>query len=315
MSGTGPILSAVICTYNRADLLVGAIESLARQTLPPEAFEILVVDNASTDRTASVVEECIRRYASHRIRYLHEARQGLGYARNTGYRQAQGAYVAYLDDDARAKEDWLEKALACFAEHPELYCVGGVILPFYTTPKPEWFEDRYEIRMGDEPPHWLGEKETLSGSNMVWRKDVLQGSGGFGVDFGVKGEQLSIGEETLLFKRLWQTMDRPRFYFNPELVVWHWVPDYKMRVRYHLKRYFIIGQDTFRMDFQPGMRWRVRVAVRSAGAVILRGVAALLRLPRYRHWQNWAIAEGRHVAPKVGAFLAALGLAFAARQK
>ena len=93
-----PLISAVICTYNRADLLAGAIESLLEQTLNPAHREIIVVDNASTDGTRAVVEQ----FAPDGVRYVLETRQGLGYARNRGWQEARGEFVAYIDDDARA---------------------------------------------------------------------------------------------------------------------------------------------------------------------------------------------------------------------
>src|SRR5881296_1050143 len=98
-------LTVLVCTHNRADLLRGALESLE-----PTRFEVLVVDNASTDATPAVVAECAAR-AKIEIRCARETELGLDAARNRGLREAAGEFVAFLDDDARARHDWAAEIL------------------------------------------------------------------------------------------------------------------------------------------------------------------------------------------------------------
>ncbi len=310
-----PDLTVIVCTYNRRALIESALESLLHQTLDPRRFEILVVDNASTDGTAEAVRAFQDQHAAANIRYLFEPRQGLGYSRNTGWRAAMGRFVAYLDDDARAEEHWLERALNLLESPEGWLCVGGPIYPFYTSPRLVWFQDRYEVHTWGDSPRPLQPGESLSGSNMTWRKEALEQAGGFGEDLGVSGDKLSVGEETIVFRRLWRSGNEPRFYYTPELLVYHWVAPYKMSVKYYLKRYFVTGQEAVRQDRQPGLAWRLRTAVRSLGAVLLRGVTALILLPRYPHWQNWAVEETRPAISKLGAFLAAMGIWITVRQK
>ena len=88
-------ISAVICTHNRASFLRSALRSLMAQTLDPSAYEILIVDNASTDDTRSVVDG--ERHAQPLVRYVHEGTVGVSRARNAGWRNARAALVAYLD--------------------------------------------------------------------------------------------------------------------------------------------------------------------------------------------------------------------------
>ena len=101
-------ISAVVCTLNRATYLARAVESLVNQTYPKEYYEIIVVDNGSTDNTREVVEQFSQCAI---IRYIYEPVKGLSQARNTGWQAAAGKYVAYLDDDAIARPRWLEKML------------------------------------------------------------------------------------------------------------------------------------------------------------------------------------------------------------
>src|SRR5712671_6825521 len=102
-------ISVIIATHNRADLLAIALKSLARQTIPPAEYEVIVVDNASSDQTPAVVRQMSP--AMPQVRYVFEERLGLSWARNAGLEAARAPYVAYLDDDAKAEPEWLEALL------------------------------------------------------------------------------------------------------------------------------------------------------------------------------------------------------------
>lgn len=103
-------ISVVVCTFNRADILPLALQSLCEQTPHHDQTEIIVVDNNSPDNTRQVVDEFIEKYPN--IRYCFEPIQGLSHARNRGWREARGEYVGYLDDDAKAPPEWLHSAIA-----------------------------------------------------------------------------------------------------------------------------------------------------------------------------------------------------------
>ena len=133
-------ISAIICTHNRARYLRKALQSLAVQTVDSASYEILVIDNASTDETKRVVRE---EYAAvSNLGYLHEPVLGLARARNTGWTHAKGKYVAYLDDDAIACSNWLEGILEVFGSvTPTPGCVGGKIELIWEAPRPSWLSD------------------------------------------------------------------------------------------------------------------------------------------------------------------------------
>jgi glucosyl-dolichyl phosphate glucuronosyltransferase len=107
-----PSISVVICTYNRADRLRLALDALCTQTLSPQSFEILVVDNASTDDTAALCTFYKEKLPQ--LHYLFEPVQGLSRARNTAWEEAKSPYIAYLDDDAIPCDDWIESILLTF---------------------------------------------------------------------------------------------------------------------------------------------------------------------------------------------------------
>src|SRR5689334_1491177 len=90
-----PHVSAIITTYNYAQFIRGAIESVLQQTVCPA--EIVVVDDGSTDNTAAIVA----RYAAAGVRYVYQENGGASAARNRGLRETQGELVAFLDGDDR----------------------------------------------------------------------------------------------------------------------------------------------------------------------------------------------------------------------
>ena len=123
-------LSAIICTYNRADYLRKSLASLAEQTLSTDRFEIIVVDNNSNDDTKAVVQE---EYAYvPNLRYIFEPVPGLSKARNTGWQNANGKYIAFLDDDAVATLRWAEIYMEVFQNwEPTPGCSGGKAEPIW----------------------------------------------------------------------------------------------------------------------------------------------------------------------------------------
>src|SRR3989344_2536998 len=104
-----PIVTVVVCTYNRSDLLYKCLESLVRQTVSKNLYEVLVVDNNSKDNTQQAVKRFIKTYVH--IRNIKTDVQGLSHARNIGWKHAKGEYIAYIDDDAIAEPDWIEQII------------------------------------------------------------------------------------------------------------------------------------------------------------------------------------------------------------
>lgn len=232
-------ISAVICTHNRAGRLSVALQSLLSQSLDSNEYEILVVDNASTDQTRSVVKQV----GLGRVRYLYEPELGLSRARNTGYRHARGRYIAYLDDDAEADPGWLAAIVAVFSRQEKAGCVTGKVLPIWEAPKPDWVSKEMEGPLsiydcGDQ--EWeLSEKEWIIGTNMAFLKEVLEVSGGFLECLGRKGEILLSAEEAAmgyLIKRLgYQVL------YSPRVKVHHYVPAERLDPNWILKRGFWQG--------------------------------------------------------------------------
>jgi len=234
-------LTIVICTHNRARLLEGALESLEEQSLEGDRFEVIVVDNASTDDTGQVVSLHAER-GKIDLRYVKEPELGLDAARNRGIREARGGIVAFLDDDARARYDWAAAILEGFRLH-DAPILGGRVDLVWEIPRPSWFSDvllRYLIHCdyGSEAeevtsPPWL------YGTNVAFRKSLFQEIGLFRLDLDRKGESLMGGGDTEFFVRA-RARGRKLVYL-PTLVVRHLVPAIRLSRRFFRERLFYSG--------------------------------------------------------------------------
>ena len=238
------LISAVVCTRDRSDMAVRAIKSLIDQTADPAEYQILVVDNGSTDDTEEKVRALADKTARVEVRYVKEPRTGIAHARNKAYREASGEYVAFIDDDAVAEPDWIARLIETIgAQHGPPVAVGGRILPLYEAPKPHWFLDRYEERTWGATARALQRNESFSASNMMILREALVEVGGFPTDVGMTGDRLLVGEEPQLFERLWDTLDcEGRIVYDPGLRVKHSVPAGKMKLLTDFKRSFAVGQ-------------------------------------------------------------------------
>lgn len=237
----GPAISAIICTHNRATYLPAAIESVIGQDLPATAFELIVVDNCSTDDTRRVVS----RYGA-RVRLVEEAELGLSHARNAGWRAARGTWVALLDDDAVAKPGWLRALLRAFEEvEPTPGCVGGRVTPIWEAPRPEWLSDRLALNLTmidwTDTPHPIVDltREWLAGANLAFPRAVLERTGGFSTRLGRIGSRLLSGEEILLQRRL--LAEGHGCWYEPRAEVGHRIPPDRLRPGWFRRRAYSQG--------------------------------------------------------------------------
>lgn len=245
-------LSVVVCTYNRAEWLGNALASLAVQTLDPCRYEVLLIDNNSTDATSSVANAYESKIEN--FRYLREERQGLSHARNLGWKSAVGEFVAFMDDDARASADWCARIISSFRTvNPRPVSVGGKILPLFEAPLPSWFVPEIEIRSWGEQSGFLEgprRRYGFCGSNMSFPREVLARYGGFAPGLGMQGRKIRLGEDSHLFNRIQER--EPFFWYDPELIVHHLVPQRNLRIGYRLTRAYAAGRSVAYMQRERG---------------------------------------------------------------
>lgn len=254
-------ITVVVCTFNRCQSLATTLNSLAAQVFPESTeWEILVVDNNSSDRTRQVVDDVCRQNPG-RFRYLLEPRQGKSLALNSGIREAKGDLVAFTDDDVTADPMWLHNLTANLRKR-ECAGTGGRTLP----------------ERGFVPPHWLGldrqfalaplglfdmgdEAQELTtspfGNNMAFRKKVIEKYGGFRSDLGPRAGSScpQKSEDSEFGVRLLEAGER--LLYEPSAIIYHCIPQGRVQKNYFLDWWF----DKARSDIQafgvPDPRWCV----------------------------------------------------------
>src|SRR5581483_8627586 len=235
-------ISAVIPTFNRAAYLRKAIQSLVDQTLPREQYEILIVDNCSTDETKQVVLEEFGHVPN--LRYLYEPVLGLNQARNTGWQNSLGKYVAYTDDDAIVASDWLECILDVWNSCPlHTGCVGGPVEPIWEAPRPGWLSPKLDLSMTIvdwmTTPGYLSNHQWLVGANIAFPRQLLNSTGGFRLGFDRTGNKLLSGGEIVLQKKL-ALKGYNRFY-HPKIAVKHHLSVLRLTQKWVLQRWYWEG--------------------------------------------------------------------------
>jgi glycosyltransferase involved in cell wall biosynthesis len=181
--GDQPVVSVIVSTYNRADMLGDALASVLAQQPGSAPFEVVVVDNNSSDATAAIVREAAIRDS--RVRALFEPCQGLSHARNAGIAAARGRILTFTDDDVRAEPDWIDAIVRAFDESPDAAFVGGKVLPDWPCVPPAWLTrahwaplalaDYGEGRLDVSSDHAI----CLVGANLSVRRDVFDCVGAF----------------------------------------------------------------------------------------------------------------------------------------
>lgn len=265
-----PFLSVIIGTYNRPELLANCLDSLLMQTTEMSIREILVVDGSTDDATRRLVAEYSRRSSS--VRYIYEEKPGHSNARNRGYHESMGEYLIYLDDDAIASADYLENVHKVTREYaPDI--MGGPVYPYYTIPKPRWFQDEFETRKYEEQSGF-STRCLVSGGNFIIRKSVLAGLGLFDPNYGIIEGRLNMLDDAkvLTLYRAHTPVERQRVYYSLEAYIKHYTPKEKMRLSYILRRRYMTGLMAFRMylevdgrpDHRRGIKLFRKVPITSA---------------------------------------------------
>jgi len=246
-------VTVIVCTYNRSAALRTALESIAAGVLPGSTeWEVLVVDNNSRDQTRTVVEDLCQRYPD-RFRYLFEPQPGKSYALNAGLREARGKILAFTDDDVIVEPTWLTNLTSA------LYCgewagAGGRILPEKHFSLPPWLPAEQPRLLRVLALFDLGAEEgPLSdpplGANMAFRKESFERYGGFRTDLGpCPGTEIR-GEDTEFGARMLAAGGRLRY--EPSAVVYHAIPEERLRKDYFLAWWFDKGRSDFRQSGIP----------------------------------------------------------------
>ena len=233
-------ISVIVCTYNRCESLAKALNSVADQTLPESAaWEVLVVDNNSKDDTRKVVESFRCEWPG-RFRYIFEPQQGKSHALNAGIRAAQGVILAFVDDDVMVDPMWLQNLTAHIGTDGS-QGAGGRIVPDRTFSAPRWLAVAGRYALAPLAMFDLGNEardltEPPFGTNMAFRKTMFEKYGGFRTDLGPRPGSEIRNEDTEFGWRLLASGERLRY--EPSAVVYHAIPESRVRKKYFLAWWF-----------------------------------------------------------------------------
>ena len=298
------MLSIVVCTRNRADLLEGCLRALTNQDDAQVPYEIIVVDNGSKDGTRSLVEGLSR--SNPAIKYVFEPRVGLSMARNAGARAARFSYVGYIDDDGLVRPDFV-RVVRRVIEEFDFDCFGGWFVPWYRTPKPAWLPATFgSYRKWLDHTGILERGKDLPGGILVIKKDALKLCGGFPEGIGMRGDVIGYGEENVVQQRLRKAGKTVGF--CPDLLMSHLVAEYKYSIAWHLKRQFALSRDKRALRNRLS---RTEIVLAVAKAVCLPlpllcyNVRHFFQGKQY-YWQNWLLDSLKEPLRSAGAAMGSM---------
>ncbi len=228
-------LSIVICSYNRAQYIGDALDSLYKQTTSLSDFEVMLVDNNSTDGTPEVYKSWREIHPEGNFQYLTEHQQGASFARNTGAAHAQSDWLCFMDDDAVAFPDFVANIIKHTQEKPTIVGFGGKIIPKYIPEKPVWMSYYVSSLVGNfdyspVPCAFKKGKYPIE-SNMAIKKSVFNQIGGFNTTLpGVMGTLRIGGEGKELFYKVIGLGEE--IYYDPNIIVYHVVETNKLTKEY-----------------------------------------------------------------------------------
>lgn len=233
-------ISVIICTYNREQFLPECFEHLKNQDAKAEDFEVLIVNNKSTDNTKQISQEFIKNHPELNIRYVEEHNAGLSFARNCGIENAQGDILCFIDDDGFAAPSYVTtvKSVASNPAYSKYVAFGGKVIPRYNPGKdPKWLTPYLEglvskLDMGESRIPFT--KKYPVGCNMVFRKEFFEEHGGFNTDLHTRSD------EKFVFDKLKKaSLD---ILYIPELEVEHFMDDFRLEKEFIIRLSKIIGQ-------------------------------------------------------------------------
>ncbi|MBX3745400.1 MAG: glycosyltransferase family 2 protein [Verrucomicrobiae bacterium] len=306
-------ISVLVCAHNAAARLPATLRHLAAQQTPPGLpWEVLVIDNASTDDTAATARSGWPPGAPARLRVVTEPNPGLRRARECGLRESCWPLVAFIDDDNWLAPDYLERAARLMTDHPEVAACGGRSEAVCEVPPPDWFPRHahaYAVGpQGGGGPDEPGPRSQLWGAGLVLRRSALETlrEGGFQpLSMGRTLGRLEAGEDTELCLALrlagWQ------LWYDPGLRLDHWIPRSRLEWTYlrRLNRGFgATFLDPYWHELDP--KWRGVPAWRRTWLMAV--LRELRILPRWMaHWPRTWRRRGGEGDPRILEVEQALG--------
>jgi succinoglycan biosynthesis protein ExoM len=234
-------ITVAVCCYNAGHYLPDLIEKLTSQDCPIP-FEVLIIDNNSTDNT----QEQVSKFAANStipIRYVQEFEQGIVFARNRAVEESLSSrYLAFIDADEIPKKGWLQSAVKTLSDET-IDCVGGKVsinLPY----RPSWLSDDLlpfyaELNYSNQKFRIIDSSTPIWTANIAYNTRIFQQGLRFDTRYNRKGKGIGGGEDSIMFRYFLQ--NHFNLVYEPEMEILHLIPDEKIKRRYFLKLHYLAG--------------------------------------------------------------------------
>ncbi len=295
-------LSVIFCTYNREKYIYNALKSIVEEGYPYDDYEIVLVNNKSTDSTEEICNQFKLDYPKVDFCYFLETNQGLSYARNRGVKESRGEILVFVDDDATVFEHYLCSIDDFFEKHPDVSACGGPIQPVYEIEKPKWLSHYTEqliggaLYEGDKVKPFKNGKYP-GGGNSAFRKQVFEKYGLFNVELGRKGTGLIGAEEKDLYDRL--SKGNEVFYYLPQMGIYHYIPEKKLTQSHFKELTYSIGKSEYirtKTVSKKAYRGRILSECKKWIASIILFVSYTVMLVPSKGWKllqfRWNVTKG-----------------------
>ena len=264
-SNENELISVVVCTYNRCEPLAAMLQTACELAIPADLrWELLVVDNNSTDETRAIAERYREQLP---IRYIFEPRQGKTIALNRAVHEATGSLLIFTDDDVRLDPDWLSEMVRASVAYPDAGWFGGRVEPYWPAGRPAWLRpESLAVLGGFFVTHDLGDQERRYGStaaepigaNMAVRRETFERIGLYREDLGPSGERRGTHDDSEL---IWRAREATILgVYVPTAHCEHLVAASRSTWRSFFRYGVAKGENQARVSTEPARKgWRRRV--------------------------------------------------------
>lgn len=244
-ASTGTLITVALCTHNQARRLQRTLDSLAQLVRTDNPWELLIVDNASTDETPQVVAASDWRTRVMEVRVVREEKLGLSNARNRAIREARSEYIVFMDDDETPDPNWLRAyEWTILAQRPD--ALGGRIeILFEDGDRPAWLQDELlgflgMLNHGNAPHRLIDPSTPVFGGNFAFKREIFAHIGAFDSGLGRKGTANTGGEDIEMYRRM--LAKGCNVWWVPDALIYHRIQSPKLRRRYFLDLHFRQGR-------------------------------------------------------------------------
>jgi glucosyl-dolichyl phosphate glucuronosyltransferase len=256
-AGQGEAVDAtvLVCTWNRARRLDETLTSIARMKVPSRLrWEVVVVDNNSSDETAAVVAGRVQSFPT-ALHYVFERRQGKSRAMNAGIAASSAPILAFADDDIRVDRGWIDALVDAFERHPDISYVGGPVAPIWEAPCPSWFGATQKVLWGTlaildygREPFVFEERRLIPlGANFAIRRSLVERIGDFDPLLGRNGVDTLLGQELPEFFARARGVG-VRGLYVPGMRIQHHVPASRLQPPYFRRWWYGKGVSRARLE-------------------------------------------------------------------